>query len=94
MAAAKQNTHSKWRGVFIPLGILILSQLIFYLFEDTWLLNPGYSPGSVGGRLIESRLFTEWITIYQTPMLNFSTAIIVVVCLCTALSTLLRKTNR
>ncbi|GAF11960.1 hypothetical protein JCM19046_668 [Bacillus sp. JCM 19046] len=43
MAAAKQNTHSKWRGVFIPLGILILSQLIFYLFEDTWLLNPGYS---------------------------------------------------
>lgn len=85
MKKAKQNNHSKWRSPFITFGILVLSQFVFYFFEDTWVLNPGYSPGSIAGRIVESRLFTEWMTLYNTPLLNMSTAVLIVAFIFTAI---------
>ncbi|GAA0374820.1 YfzA family protein [Bacillus horti] len=75
----------------ILLGAFVLSQIIFFFVDGTsWEPNMNDS-GNILGRILESQLFTEWITIYSFPFFNLATTVFAIVILSTAVKEFLFK---
>lgn len=67
------------RGSVSAIGVLLLSQLIFLIFETTgWMPKYREIDGTFLGRIIETPIFTNWFTFYETDVFNFLTFIFVI----------------
>lgn len=56
------------------IGVFLLSQIIFITCEATgWIPNYRDIGGTLFGRIMESLIFREWFTFYETPNFNLLT---------------------
>ena len=56
------------------IGVFILTQIIFIIFEVTgWGPNYRDIDGTLFGRIAESSTFREWFSFYETPHFNLLT---------------------
>lgn len=76
-----QNTNLAKRWIII-IGIFLIVQLIFFLIDGTFLEPNINDSGNLLSRIarwiLNSKLFTEWITPYSFPFFNLFTTIHVI----------------
>lgn len=86
MEQANQGTGRMVKRWLLIVGVFIVTQIVFILLDGT-----GYEPkindsdnlfASMARSILDSKLFTEWISIYSYPFFNlfltvFVTAIII-----------------
>ncbi|MFJ7953762.1 YfzA family protein [Lysinibacillus sp. NPDC096418] len=65
------QTHN-WKS---PLGAFLILQLSFFLIDiSPWAPRFRDFDGKIFGRLLDSKLITEWVTLYDIPEFNLFTA--------------------
>jgi hypothetical protein len=80
------NLAKRW---IITIGIFLIVQLVFILVEGTF-LEPKINDSDdlvprIGRAILESKLFTEWITPYSYPFFNMFMTIHVIAILIAAI---------
>lgn len=84
--AKKQDRSIKTLSWTRPLVIFIVLQLILILIDiSPWTPNLRDLDGRILGRLLKSKLFTEWFTPYSVPEFNLYTVVFAVTLLPVAL---------
>ncbi|MBP1970187.1 hypothetical protein J2Z83_002305 [Virgibacillus natechei] len=77
-----KKTPKLARRWIITIGIFLIVQLIFFVVDGTFLEPNINDSGNLGARLgrwiLDSRLFTEWITPYAYPFFNLCVTIHVI----------------
>lgn len=67
------------RSSFSAIGVFLLSQLVFLVFETTgWMPKYREIDGTFLGRIIETPIFTDWFTFYENDIFNLLTFIFII----------------
>ncbi|MDX8046522.1 YfzA family protein [Gracilibacillus sp. S3-1-1] len=89
----KANLPMRW---LIILGIFVVVQLIFMVVDGTSLEPNINDSGNLGARIarwvLESKLFTEWITPYSFPFFNLCITIHVIAILIQVIEDIFSRT--
>ncbi|MDR0270661.1 YfzA family protein [Paenibacillus sp.] len=82
----KKGRPTQIKGWMKPLGGFILGQLFLIVCDRfTWSPYKEIKKGSLMGRILNSKLFTEWFTPYDLPISNVITVFLAVTLLLPAL---------
>lgn len=78
----KERT-SFWKKPWVAsIGVFILAQFIFIIFETTgWIPNLKEIEGTLWGRIAQNSLFNKLFGFYETPHFNVATGFFVITCL-------------
>ena len=74
----KKDRPSRIRSWIITLGVFFIVQLVFIIVDGTSLEPNINDSGNIAGRVLESGLFTKWITPYDFPFFNMATMVFVI----------------
>lgn len=79
---AQQQPRPVWRrSWFSSIGVFVISQILFIIFERTgW--NPGYREitSKLINQILDSTWFQKWFTFYEEPFANLITLLFLVTC--------------
>ncbi|EPY03813.1 hypothetical protein PAALTS15_28766 [Paenibacillus alvei TS-15] len=82
----QKDRPSRIKGWVMPLVGFLVAQLYFIACDRfSWNPNREINPGTIMGRIMNSKLFTEWFTPYDLPISNVITAFLIVTILLPAL---------
>ncbi|MCM3293420.1 YfzA family protein [Paenibacillus sp. MER 180] len=82
----QKGRPSRIKGWVMPLVGFLVAQLYFIACDRfSWNPNREINPGTIMGRILNSKLFTEWFTPYNLPINNVITAFLIVTLLLPAL---------
>ncbi|UNK17911.1 YfzA family protein [Paenibacillus sp. N3/727] len=82
----KKDHPNRIRSWVITLGVFLIVQLIFIAVDGTSLEPNINDSGNLWGRILQSELFTEWITPYSFPFFNLCTVVCVIAILAKAVT--------
>lgn len=71
----RQGQKKSW---FIILGAFLIAQFVFVAIDGTTFEPNINDSGNIAGRILDSKLFTEWFAPYSFPFFNMATAIFVI----------------
>lgn len=74
----KKDRASRIRSWIITLGVFFIVQLIFIIADGTSLEPNINDSGNIAGRVLESDLFTKWISLYSFSFFNMATMVFVI----------------
>lgn len=83
MISKQKNSNSFFKKSWVhSIGSFILLQIIFILLELTgWIPRLKDIDGKLFGKIVDSPVFTEWFTFYETPHFNVFTVFLGIVLL-------------
>ncbi|WP_051189157.1 YfzA family protein [Halalkalibacillus halophilus] len=68
----KSKLRKKW---LYTISIFILLQFIFILIDGTFLEPSPNRIGNFASRIVETKLFSEWLTLYENPIFKIITVL-------------------